>query len=117
MHLGLPNDKPPVEDIIANMQRIVDLGLEVLISEMDDHRCDGETLDEQATRYHDIVAACVAQPKCPAITFWGISDRDSWLNSWDELNCTGHTPSGLLWDDNFQKKPDYQGVLDALNGR
>lgn len=116
-HLGLPNDKPPIEDIIANMQRIADLGLEVVVSELDGHVCDGETLESQGTRFRDIAAACVAQPACTALTIWGISDRDSWLNSWDELNCNGARPAGLLWDDNLGKKPAYEGVLAGLNGQ
>ncbi len=114
---GLPNDKPPIADIIANMQRIADLGLEVVISELDGHRCDGETAEEQGVRFHDIAAACVAQPACKAFTVWGISDRDSWLNVWDELDCGNLQPSGLLWDDALNKKPAYDGVLEALNGR
>jgi endo-1,4-beta-xylanase len=117
VHLGLPNDKPAIEDVIANMQRLADLGLEVLVSEMDDHVCDGETPEEQGVRFHDIAAACVAQPACPAFTVWGIRDGDSWLNSWNELDCMGRRPAGLLWDDNYMKKPAYHGVLDALNGQ
>lgn len=117
MHLGAPNDKPDIADIIANMQRIADLGLEVLISEMDEHVCDGESPEAQGARFHDIVEACVNQPACPAITFWGVSDKDSWLNNWDELNCGGRRPSGLLWDDNYMKKPAYTGVLEALTGQ
>jgi endo-1,4-beta-xylanase len=117
MHLGAPNDKPAIEAIIANMQRIADLGLEVVISEMDEHVCDGETPDAQGKRFHDIVAACVSQPACKAVTFWGIGDAGSWLNDWDELNCNGKRPAGLLWDDNLKKKPAYTGTLDALNGQ
>lgn len=116
-HLGLPNDKPAIEDIIANMQRIADLGLEVIISELDGHLCDGETFEEQGVRFHDIAKACVAQPACTAFTVWGIGDRDSWLNTWDELNCMGRRPSGLLWDDDLNKKPAYEGILSGLNGK
>ncbi len=116
-HLGTPNSKPPVADVIANMQRIADLGLEVLISEMDSHCCDGESPESQATRFHEIVTACLNQPACKAITFWGTTDKYSWLNTWDELDCGGRKPSGLLWDDNYQKKPVYTGVMNALLGK
>nr|MDQ2644473.1 endo-1,4-beta-xylanase [Myxococcota bacterium] len=116
-HLGTPNSKPPVADVIANMQRIADLGLEVLISEMDSHCCDGESPESQATRFHEIVTACLDQPACKAITFWGTTDKYSWLNTWDELDCGGRKPSGLLWDDNYQKKPVYTGVMNALLGK
>jgi endo-1,4-beta-xylanase len=116
-HLGTPNSKPPIADVIANMKRIADLGLEVMISEMDSHCCDGESPESQATRFHDIVAACLDQPACTAITFWGTTDKYSWLNTWNELDCGGRKPSGLLWDDNYQKKPVYTGVMNALLGK
>jgi endo-1,4-beta-xylanase len=104
-------------EVIQNIQRLGALGLEVVISEMDVQLCRGGTLDDQKARYHDIVAACVSQPNCTAVTFWGITDKHSWLNALD-LGCTaGETPRGLLWDDNYSKKPAYTGVLDALSGR
>jgi endo-1,4-beta-xylanase len=59
----------------------------------------------------------VGEPLCKAVTFWGITDKYSWLNSYSPLGCTGSTkPLGDLWDDNFKKKPAYTGVLNALLG-
>jgi endo-1,4-beta-xylanase len=116
MHEGTPNPYPPVSEIAQNMQRLVDLGLEVTISEMDAHTCDGMTLDEQKTWYHDVIAVCIAQPKCTAITFWGTTDKYSWIKDFDETNCAGKDPQGCLWDNNFAKKPAYDGVMQALMG-
>jgi endo-1,4-beta-xylanase len=84
---------------------------------MDAHVCDGLTSQQQQQWYHDVVAACVAQPRCTAITFWGTTDKYSWLNSFDLTNCGGKDPSGCLWDANYKKKPAYTGVMDALTGR
>jgi len=118
MHQGAPNGVIPVAEIVANMQRLADLGLEVVISEMDIHRCAGQTPEEQRQEFHDIVAACVAQPACPAITFWGLSDAYSWLQDEDDTGCAaGEDPAGLLWDASWNRKPAYYGVLDALTGR
>jgi endo-1,4-beta-xylanase len=104
-------------DVQANIQRLGALGLEVVISEMDVQLCNGGTIEDQKVRFHDIVAACVSQPNCTAVTFWGITDKYSWLNDLD-LGCTGtETPRPLLFDDNYQKKPAYSGVMDALLGR
>ena len=64
MHVGAPHDDPPVAEFTENMQRFAELGLEVAITEMDMHVCAGETPEQQAAKYHDIVAACVAQPAC-----------------------------------------------------
>ena len=98
------------------MQRFADLGLEIVISEVDMHVCDGMTPEQQAAIYHDIVAACVAQPACKAVTLWGVTDRYTWLDDWDKIDCSG-SASPLLWDSNFNKKPAYTAVLDALTGR
>ncbi len=117
MHYGEPNEAVPTADFIANMQRIADLGLDILVSEMDVHTCAGLTPTQQQTTYHDIVAACVAQPRCIAVTFWGVTDKYSWLKDEGDLGCaTGVNPLGLLWDDSFKKKPAYTGVLNALVG-
>lgn len=105
-------------DVIANMQRLGALGLEVVISEMDVQLCKGGTLSDQQTRFYDMVAACVSQTNCPTVTFWGITDQYSWLNSRTDLGCTGtEKPRPLLWDDGYQKKLAYTGVVDALLGR
>jgi endo-1,4-beta-xylanase len=117
MHYGKPNDPFTIAELKANMQRYVDLGLDVLYSEMDMHLCDGMTAAEQVTMHHDLVAACVAEPRCTAVTFWGITDKYSWLNSYAPLGCSGSVkPLGHLWDDNFKKKAAYTGVLNALLG-
>jgi endo-1,4-beta-xylanase len=117
MHYGEPNEAVPTADFVANMQRYADLGLDVLLSEMDVHVCAGLTPTQQATIYHDLIAACVAQPRCIAATFWGISDKYSWLNDEPDLGCSsGQKPLGLLWDDSFKKKSAYTGVMNALVG-
>jgi endo-1,4-beta-xylanase len=117
MHYGKPNDKFTIEELKTNIKRYADLGLDVLFSEMDVHRCEGMTEAQQVTLHHDLIAACVAEPRCIAVTFWGITDKYSWLNSYSPLGCSGTTkPLGCLWDDNFKKKPAYTGVLDAYLG-
>ncbi|WP_437730137.1 endo-1,4-beta-xylanase [Sorangium sp. So ce1335] len=118
MHIGPPNNEAGGADVAANLRRFADLGLEVLISEMDINRCGGVvTAEEQLTYYHDIVAACFSMPECTAITFWGINDGRSWLNSWSGALCNGQSSQSLLFDDQYQKKATYNRVLDALLGR
>ena len=111
MHVGPTNSAPSTAQFIANMQRIAALGLDVLISEMDVGICTSD-VDTQRTRFHDIVAACVAEPRCKAVTVWGVTDKYSWLNG---RMCA--SARGLLFDDNYGKKPAYSGVMDALLGR
>ena len=121
MHIGI-NTAPTAAEVGQNMQRFADLGVKIFISEMDVNGCAGYSLDQERTQYHDIVATCVAQPACAAVTVWGITDKFSWLdisvNSSSNAGCaTGQSPLPLLWDDNYAKKSAYTGVMDALLGR
>jgi endo-1,4-beta-xylanase len=111
MHTSAANSSPSAAEVAANMKRLADLGLDVVISEMDVQICTGD-LDAQSRRFHDIVAVCVAQPACSAVTVWGIPDKYSWRNG---QSCAAPRP--LLFDDNYVPKPAHAAVLDALLGR
>jgi endo-1,4-beta-xylanase len=114
MHTGPDDDGPTLAALVQNMNRLAALGLEIVISEMDVWVCD-RTLEQQRTRYHDVVAACLAQPACKAITLWGVTDKYSWLNRRTDLCTTGALP--LLFDSNYAPKPAYDGFLNALLGQ
>ena len=122
MHVD-PRHWPPPEAIRANVARYAALGLLVEFTEMDVPVGElpgsaEQKLQEQRRIAHDIVAACVADAACTAVTFWGLTDRDSWLNDphWGQLRGNGpHRP--LLFDAQMHPKPIVQGVLDAFAGR
>jgi endo-1,4-beta-xylanase len=121
MHIGY-NTNPTAADVAANMQRLGDLGLKVFISEMDVNECAGYSDAQEKAQYHDMVATCVAQPACAAVTVWGITDKYTWEdvanNSSSAAGCTnGQLPAPLLWDASYAKKSAYTGALDALLGR
>ena len=61
--------------------------------------------------YHSIVAACVAVPRCEAVTFWGFTDAHSWLNS------PVGSDAPLLFDAQYAAKPAFYGVRDAFSHR
>ena len=108
MHLRA-GDPPPPGRIRANMRRLAALGLRVEISEMDVQvrmlRSDRPArLAAQRRVYRDVVGACVAEPGCHAVTFWGVGDAHSWID--------GDAP--LLFDESLAPKPAYFGVLDGL---
>jgi endo-1,4-beta-xylanase len=111
MHVSA-NNRPSDGSIAANMRRLASLGLVVHISEMD-VKVNGvggatdQKLDAQKAAYKSIVAVCLAEPRCEAVTFWGVSDAHTWIS--------GDTP--LLFDAQYVAKPAYTGVLDALRGR
>ncbi|HEY7375153.1 MAG TPA: endo-1,4-beta-xylanase [Polyangia bacterium] len=121
MHIGY-NTNPTAADVATNMQRLADLGLQIFISEMDVNSCAGYSDAQEKAQYHDMVAACVAQPACAAVTVWGITDKYTWLDINNNANsmagcATGVLPSALLWDPSYNKKSSYTGAMDALLGR
>jgi endo-1,4-beta-xylanase len=44
------------------------------------------------------------------VTFWGVSDRGSWLNDWP---IRGRTNYPLLFDRDGRLKPAFEAVLDT----
>jgi len=82
------------------------LGLTVNISEMDVRipSTSLQDLEIQRDIYYDFVRVCVEEPACDAITIWGITDNFSWQSNDDPL----------LYRENYQAKPAYLGVMDAL---
>jgi endo-1,4-beta-xylanase len=121
MHVD-PRHWPAADSIQRNMQRFAALGLLVEITEMDVPV--GEipgTIDEKLQRQrglaHDIVAACVSVEKCTGITFWGLTDNDSWLSTAEWGHIRGRLPHyPLLFNSDYKPKPILAGVVDALAG-
>jgi GH35 family endo-1,4-beta-xylanase len=114
MHVGMdPTGYPEPEEIARNIRRLVALGLRVEISEMDVQirNLPGsfqERLETQRKIYHDIIAACFKEKGFRDVTFWGFSDADSWIDTFFGSD------DPLLFDDKFQPKPAYWGVMQAL---
>ena len=115
MHITASN--PPGESAVAsNMRRLAELGLLVNISEMDVRIRDlpgtpQTKLDAQKAVYKSMVAVCVAEPRCDAVTFWGFTDAHSWIDA----QFGADDP--LLFDDQYSPKPAFYGVFDAFMRR
>jgi len=102
-----------LQDISKNIARLTDLGLKVEIAEMDlqIRNLSGdfpERLKLQRKIYHDVIDTCLKQKGFTDITFWGVSDGNSWID-----NLSG-PDDPLLFDDKYKLKPAYWGVLQAL---
>lgn len=105
---------PSLKDIAANVQRLSDLGLDVEFTELDlrVHKAWGsqtDKLNRQAQVYQQITNLCLTAPRCRGITTWGVSDQWSWVRF-----VLQQPDAPLLFDQNYQPKPAYFAVAQAL---
>jgi endo-1,4-beta-xylanase len=96
------------------MQRLVnETGLDLAITELDVriNPYNETTLAIQKKSYKRVVDFCVNFEKCVGVSVWGVSDRYSSITQ--DFDHGFWKP--LMWDDNFQQKPNYDGVIEALS--
>jgi endo-1,4-beta-xylanase len=108
IQFGFPND------IQQNLQRFANLGVQVRITELDIRMQlpRNATKDAtQATQYRNVVTACNNVTACAGVTIWGFTDRHSWVP--DTFQGEG---AALIYDENYNQKPAYTAVHDALAG-
>ncbi len=97
-----------------NIQRFVDLGVEVAITELDIRMPTPATAAKLATQASDYKAAadaCLAVAGCVGITTWGLSDKYSWIPS-----VFPGEGAALPFDDALQAKPAYDALNRAYGG-
>jgi endo-1,4-beta-xylanase len=122
MHLD-PRNWPDADEMRRNLARFAELGLLIELTEIDVPL--GEipgTREEKLARQRElaqgVVRACLSVPACSGMTFWGLTDKHSWLASPEWAARRGTGPHlALPFDENYQPKPMYTGILDALAGR
>lgn len=135
-HWGL--EHPPVEEIEASIETFSELGIKVMITELDvdvlpsegdipdnitadmerraflDPYQDGLPESVQsglADRYGKLFSLLKKQSdKISRVTFWGVNDRQSWKNNWPVRGRTNHP---LLFDRNNQPKPALERVIEV----
>lgn len=113
MHVSLAYS-PPSADVIANMQRLGALGLEVQITEMDvtmgtDARPMSARLAAQARVYATMLSACLSVHACTAFVMWGFTDRYTWITQ-----ATGRPDAPLIFDEDYHSKPAYDALTAAF---
>ncbi len=136
-HWGLKH--PSIEQIEASIVAISRAGFKVMITELDidvlpnpsnrqgadiDATFDFEqkfniyttglpdSVQQQLTaRYAEIFTLFRKHSdKISRVTFWGVTDNDSWLNNWP---MKGRTSYPLVFDRQYQPKPAFEAVLKA----
>ena len=106
-------DGPTPATFEGQLRDYADLGLKVAITELDVAVSpeDPKGLERQAIVYRTIVSACLAVPACEEVTMWGVTDRDTWLDSQPFYEPPTRP---LLFDEQFQPKAAYDAVAEVL---
>jgi endo-1,4-beta-xylanase len=96
----------------ASQQRTADVGLSVEAQAKLNPYSGGlpdAVQQALAHRYADLFAVfCKYRGTISRVTFWGVTDGDSWLNNWP---VRGRTSYPLLFDRQGQPKPAFQAVI------
>jgi endo-1,4-beta-xylanase len=121
MHVN-PQKLGNVDQIVANVRRLTALGLRVNISEMDvairETPGDWPTrLKLQALVYRQVIGNCSRIKGFDGVTFWGFTDKHSWINWRNKQNGIDGEDRPLLFDAQYQPKPAFQAVREGLLGK
>jgi endo-1,4-beta-xylanase len=120
-------DTPSIDEIDTALVELHATGLKVMYSELDINLLPNaprgadpaeanpyanglpDTVQQQlAKRYADVFAVFLKhRDAVTRVTFWGLSDADSWLNR-------GRMNFPLLWDRQRQPKPAFNAVVETL---
>jgi len=116
MHLDAQHLRPNyLDEFQYFLKRAREAGVKTEITEMDVYQGQDYSHDpmmRQKQIYHDVVSTCLHDSNCIGFYTWGVSDSNSWLKSRPNNPLNDARP--LLFDDHFQRKPAYFGVMEAL---
>lgn len=118
MQMHIDGSHPPKKDeVIANMKRFKDLGLQVYVTEFDvnmhDVRADAKDREQiQAAIYYDMMRACIESDACHSFAFLGITDKETWYNY---IGLGDAAP--LMFDEGYRAKPAFYSTRDALKAQ
>ena len=107
--------------VAANIKRLVKLGLQVQVTEMDvavpvdsaGNLLHADDLQKQAEIYRKIAETCVQSRGCTAFQTWGFTDKYSWIPRFTH----GSKSDALPFDRQYQAKPAYDALLKAFAAR
>jgi endo-1,4-beta-xylanase len=108
------------DDFVSFVQRVGDMGLKVLITELDvtdsDVPGDVATRDNLVARnYHDYLSAMLSQKSVIAVLTWGLSDRYTYLTKYKPRKDGGPVRP-LPLDPDFNPAPAWSAMAQAFDG-
>ncbi|PPQ95190.1 hypothetical protein CVT26_014881 [Gymnopilus dilepis] len=98
-----------------NLQFLASTGAEVALTELDIRMTLPNTpaLTEQQTKDYDtVITACKNVERCIGVTLWDWTDKFSWVPG-----TFAGQGDACPWDDNFNKKPAYFGIVKGWLGQ
>ena len=119
MHLEVPLRPTWLDELKSFLAEARAAGVQVLITETDVYQGPAGAVSElwanQKQVYSDALGACLQDSGCKGFYTWGISDAHTWLTQRQGHPLPDARP--LLFDEQYNKKPAYFGVLAALTDR
>lgn len=115
MQMHIDGTHPPTKDeVISNMKRFGELGIEVYVTEFDinmnDLKTEGDDKDQIAGNiYYEMMRACIESGYCHSFSILGITDKETWYN---HMGLKDARP--LPFDKNYQPKPAFYSLRTAL---
>lgn len=115
MQMHIDGVHPPTKDeVIANMQRFGELGIDVYVTEFDvnmnDVPASGRAKDQiQANIYYEMMRACIESGVCKSFAILGITDRETW---YAHMGLSDSRP--LPFDKRYEPKPAFYALRRAL---
>lgn len=132
-------DRPTIEQVDATLTAFGELGVKVMVTELDVNVLPTQTRNQGADvslrlaatsganpytnglpadvqqalarRYADLFQVyCKHSATLDRVTFWGVTDGDSWLNDWP---IPGRTSHPLLFNRDGHPKPCFDAVIDT----
>ncbi|PWN47732.1 glycoside hydrolase [Violaceomyces palustris] len=77
---------PSIQELGEAMKKFTDLGLEVMVTELDDGLSqpdDQNIVKNQIQSFVDTIGACLKNPKCKGVWHWAVDDNLSWRTTFD----------------------------------
>jgi endo-1,4-beta-xylanase len=116
MQMHIDGTHPPTKDeVVSNMKRFGELGVEVYVTEFDvnmnDVVGDAKVKDTiEGNIYYEMMRACIESKVCHSFSLLGITDKETWYNYMPGL--TDARP--LMFDREYNPKPAYYSFRNAL---
>ncbi|KAI8807972.1 endo-1,4-beta xylanase [Cladochytrium replicatum] len=110
-HLIVGGISPTFKQALNNFAA---LGVQVALTELDIRMtlpASTAKLQQQQKDYQAVVSACMTIANCVGVEIWSMSDKFSWIPG--VFQGQG---AALPFDENFQKKAAFTGIVSALNG-